>query len=152
MGGPFWPYLETTKASLCPLFRKLALTEGKYHTGHNSAIPEFDAQFGYSMNARLGSGTNWEKRTSIKSPSQIFLWAEENMWPLDGSRGFSPSLSGYVLNDTALLVGTNAIDCFASFHRAPSGDFDKGFSNVLFFDGSIAWHPPQDSVRLAFPR
>ena len=152
-GGPFWPYLQTTKASLCPLFKKLALTEGKYHSSHEpEVVPTFDAQFGYSMNARLGSGTNWEKRTSIKSPSQVFLWAEENMWPLDSSRGFNPRLSGWVLNDTALLVGTGGTDCFASFHKAPSGDWDKGVSNVLFFDGSIAWHPPQDSVRLAFPR
>jgi len=154
LGGPFWPYLQTTKVSLCPLFKKLSLTEGKYHSSHNSAIPEFDAQFGYSMNARLGSGTNWERKSHIKSPSRVFLWAEENMWPLDGSRGFNPRLSGYVLNDTALLVaspGANGVDCFASFHKAPSGDFDRGVSNVLFFDGSVAWHPPQDSVRLAWP-
>ena len=157
-GGPFWEYLQTTKVSLCPLFRKLALSEGKYHTNHlGSSVQTFDAQFGYSMNARLGSGTDWPRKTSIKSPSRVFLWAEENMWTLDEFRDppFIPKLSGQVLNDTALLVrkpnSTIGMDCFASFHKAPSGDFDRGVANVLFFDGSIAWHPPQDSVRLAYP-
>jgi prepilin-type processing-associated H-X9-DG protein len=63
-------------------------------------------------------------------------------------------MSNWVLNDTALLVagrGSSGTDCFASFHKAPSGDFDKGVANVLFFDGSIAWHPPQDSVKLGWP-
>jgi prepilin-type N-terminal cleavage/methylation domain-containing protein/prepilin-type processing-associated H-X9-DG protein len=159
--GPYWEYLQTTKASLCRLFQRLGVREGRWHTGHNAAIPEFHPQFGYSFNGRVGRGTRWEKKTDIKSPSRIFMWAEENMWPLDASRGFSPRLSGWVLNDTALLVrartnnepdpSAQGTDCFASFHKAPSMDFDKGVANVLFFDGSTGWHPPQDSVILGNP-
>jgi prepilin-type processing-associated H-X9-DG protein len=62
------------------------------------------------------------------------------------------------MNDNCLFVvkkigdaapGINARDCFASFHRAPSGDYGKGLSNVLFADGHLDLASSADSYKYA---
>jgi prepilin-type N-terminal cleavage/methylation domain-containing protein len=145
--GPYWPYLAVTKANICPAFSKLAPKYGKFHGGSCIGEP-FIPQFSYSMNARIFDG-GLIKKNQLKSPSQTFLWAEENMWTLEG-------LSNYVLNDNALLVGTgnSIIDNFASFHKISSRKLSiqqdtrryesgTGVSNVLLLDGSVTWLTPE---------
>jgi prepilin-type processing-associated H-X9-DG protein len=65
------------------------------------------------------------------------------------------------MNDGALMVesrsthaapGPDARDCFASFHKAPSGNYGKGLSNVLFADGHVDLASSADSYKYASPR
>ena len=154
LAGPFWPYLATTKANVCPIFGKLAKKEGTAHPAHNNNVPEFEVQFSYSMNWHLGG----KKMGQTKSPSQTFLWAEENMWTLNG-------LANYVLNDNALWIepiGSSQVrDNFGSFHKISKGklsiqisgrDYESGVSNVLFLDGSNAFASPEDGPRFCGKR
>ncbi len=161
--GPYWPYLASTKASICPIFAKLATKYGVYHMEGNGSYTASDCiggpfvpQFSYSMNTIFYKQVNSQfvpvRKTQVRSPSQTFLWAEENMWPLSG-------LSGYVLNDNALLVdGSNIRDCFASYHKISLGklgiqqstheyESGTGVANVLMVDGSLTWATPEDSSR-----
>jgi prepilin-type N-terminal cleavage/methylation domain-containing protein len=151
-GGPYWPYLLETKVNVCPTFGKYAKKFGSMHDRHDPAVPVGRVQFGYSMNGILQNqdGDDGIKRSQIKSsPSETFLWGEENMWvmeDIDGNR-----LSNYVLNDNALLMGSRGPDCFASFHgisiaklaaQAPQGGsrfgvYTSGSSNAILLDGSL---------------
>lgn len=150
--GPYWPYLASSKASVCPTFRKFA------RKFHSCSIP-IDVQFSYSMNGFI-TGRNQEgiKKSQIKSPpSETFLWSEENMWKMREANG-GPILSNYVLNDNALLVG-NAVDSFGSFHKVSRkqfsrqlpptpggyGEYTTGSVNAILLDGSNIVVVPQDS-------
>lgn len=152
--GPYWPYLAVTSANICPTFSKVAKKYGLYHPRHNAANDRVEVQFSYSMNSIFlrssGSLTYTIKRGQIASPSDTFLWAEENMWLLGG-------LSEWVLNDNALHVSSNPddpIDCFGSFHKISQAQlsvqqsthkYNEGVSNVLMLDGSAAVLTPKDT-------
>ncbi len=156
--GPLWPYLETTKVSVCPTFNRFSRQFGTNHPSHNNSIPVGKVNFGYSMNAYITTGrAKGTKKTEIKSsPSQTFLWAEENMWRMKDKSG--TILSNWVLNDNALLVG-NAVDSFGSFHKisirkygsqmpkgtATHGTYTSGGVNALLMDGSSIYVTPEDS-------
>jgi len=170
--GPYWPYLATSKVSVCPTFTRFAKKYGAYHQNHDTSIPVANKMnFGYSMNAEfaptyVNNSPVWKKKSSVKSsPSRIFLWAEENMWRLQtrNSSGTLVTLSNYVLNDNALLVGTSTapVDCFGSFHKVslnqfalqlPVGGTDigeykkAGLVNVLMLDGSVMFVSPLDTI------
>jgi len=152
--GPYWPYLSAADAHVCPLFAQLAPGFGSQHmegnAGHHASHcigGPFEPQFSYSMNAHIGE----IRKDQVRSPSQTFLWAEENMWTLIG-------LSTYVLNDNALLVGseTNPTDSIGSFHKISRNqlsiqqetrEYNTGVANVLLVDGSVTWLTPEDSIR-----
>jgi prepilin-type N-terminal cleavage/methylation domain-containing protein len=158
--GPYWEYLAVTQANVCPTFSRLA---PKYGSSHWSACigEPFVPQFSYSMNAifRKVVGTRRlpVKKTQVRSPSQTFLWAEENMWTLTSPSLASPSLSTCVLNDNALLVTTGGSDCFASFHKISAAklsiqrsesryESNSGVSNILLVDGAVTWASPEQSL------
>jgi prepilin-type N-terminal cleavage/methylation domain-containing protein len=165
--GPFWPYLAVTEAHLCPTFAKMAPRYGESHLPAGQCVGgPFVPNFGYSMNSVFGGdeGTGQDKpirMSSAKSPSQMFLWSEENMWILRcetyTARG-DRMLSSAVLNDTNLRVRTKeptAGDCFASFHKISKAQLGVqrdtntyepgvGYSNVLLVDGSMTWLTPLD--------
>jgi prepilin-type processing-associated H-X9-DG protein len=45
-------------------------------------------------------------------------------------------------------------DCFATFHKPPGGDIDKGVANALFVDGhvdSVSAYPPGNTYTLSWP-
>ena len=160
--GPYWPYLQTTKASVCPTFAKVAKKYAEYHmegNGGKSASDciggPFEPQFSFSMNGSFRKENGSVKRNQVSSPSQTFLWAEENMWLLN-------SLCSYVLNDNALVVADRTeavVDNFASFHKISNSQLasqqdsqqdshqygENGVSNVLMLDGSLAMLPPEKS-------
>lgn len=161
--GPYWPYLAVTKANVCPTFAKLATKYGEHHMAGNGGYSASDciggpfvANFSYSMNTafyQTDSGGNVipVRKNQVPSPSQTFLWAEENMWTLTG-------LSAYVLNDNALAVSTSNIDCFGSFHKISKGHLSaqrdsrqyqsgNGVANVLLVDGSATWLTPEQSIQ-----
>jgi prepilin-type N-terminal cleavage/methylation domain-containing protein len=153
--GAFWPYISTSKASICPTFAKLAPKYGMGHRPAGACIGgPFQVQYGYTMNGLFWTADGiGKKRSSILSPSQTFLWAEENMWLLSG-------LSNFILNDTGLLVRNGAstiVDSFASFHKISKAQLSvqrteneyngMGVSNVLMADGSLIWAAPDESHR-----
>jgi prepilin-type N-terminal cleavage/methylation domain-containing protein/prepilin-type processing-associated H-X9-DG protein len=163
--GPYWPYLSATKANVCPVFSKLAPKYSQSHMEGNGGRSASDciggtfvANFSYSMNRvfRINNTTS-AKKTAVRSPSETFLWAEENMWTLRSSDS-SRRLSNFVLNDNSLLVkedGTvDGTDCFGSYHKISKGKrsiqqqghiYNGGVANVLMADGSLTWVSPEDT-------
>lgn len=143
LAGPFWQYVPDTKVNICPSFAKL----GK--GGHPPcSVPTFKVQFTYSMNYHLR-----EKRIGkVRSPSETFIWAEENSWKLN-------DLANFVLNDNALWIrppSVGILDNFASFHKISKAKlniqrstetYDGGVANVLLLDGSNTFISPEDSLR-----
>ena len=163
--GPYWPYLTATKANICPVFATLAPKFGPNHMeGNNNRSASacigglFEPQFSYSMNRIfLTSGGVSARKSAVSSPSQTFLWAEENMWTLKGTID-NPSmrLSNFVLNDNSLLVSDQGTDCFASYHKVSKAQlslqqsdrlYNGGVANLLMCDGSLAWASPEDTLR-----
>jgi prepilin-type N-terminal cleavage/methylation domain-containing protein len=165
--GPFWPYLEVTEAHLCPTFAKMAPSYGQSHLASGQCVGgPFIPNFGYSMNSVFGGDevTGLERGVRLanaKSPSQMFLWSEENMWTLTCDRYTTRGdgqLSSAVLNDTNLRVRikeATAGDCFGSFHKISKAKLSLqrttnkyepgvGYSNVLLVDGSMTWLTPLD--------
>ena len=156
--GPYWQYLAVTKANVCPTFAKVATKYAEFHMeGNNGKTASdciggpFEPQFSYSMNSEFSiGGDNVARKSAVRSPSQTFLWAEENMWTLTG-------LSRYVLNDTGLVIRSDARDNVGSFHKISKGHLalqqesrdyvGKGVSDVLMVDGSVAWLTPEESLR-----
>jgi hypothetical protein len=156
--GPLWNYLAAEDVHVCPTFRWVAKNHAEQHPDHDDRIP-IEIQFSYSMNALLGwrddpKNLAVTKLFKVKSPSQVFLFGEENMWTLGTAEGFSEPLSAAVLNDNALLVNywLNPDDCLGSFHRAPASDLNSGVSNVVFVDGSTGELSPEDSQHHSRPK
>jgi prepilin-type N-terminal cleavage/methylation domain-containing protein/prepilin-type processing-associated H-X9-DG protein len=134
-GGPFFRYIPSDKVRLCPSFKVLAKTEGDKHVGHNVKIA-IKPYFGYSMNGFLGkakidSDLGGAARLSevTRSHSQVFMFAEENMW----ARGNPPDES--VLNDDALMP--NGRDWFGTFHSTSWMKRNYGMTNLVFVDGHV---------------
>jgi prepilin-type N-terminal cleavage/methylation domain-containing protein/prepilin-type processing-associated H-X9-DG protein len=122
--GPLWPYIKDKKINLCRSFRAFGLSMRR------------NPRYSYSTNGYLGKGGYFGSRAAYsesevkRHPAKVFTFSEENLWTI-------PGLSGYTLNDNGLYIdpppGTR--DCFATYHRAPGGDYDKGSSNLVFLDG-----------------
>ncbi|OHB61288.1 MAG: hypothetical protein A2167_00595 [Planctomycetes bacterium RBG_13_46_10] len=137
--GPFWPYLKNEKVHLCPTFKILAKSEGARHPSHVDTIPIIP-QYSYSMNAYLGMKTGdiakdaagrgpVLKSTEItRSKSEVFFFAEENMWQR------LPKCE-YVLNDNALCG--DGRDWFGTFHSTSTGNLNSGTCNVVFVDSHV---------------
>ena len=138
--GPFWPYLKDKKLHLCPTFATWAKTLGASHPSHDPSIPVIPV-YSYSMNAWLGGKSGypgWNGPSSrgggavslsevTRSHSQVFFFAEENMWTRPGNSS--------VLNDNALCaMGT---DWFGTFHGTSNRNRDSGTSNAVFVDGHV---------------
>lgn len=164
-GGPLFPYLQMSQVTVCPVFRKLAKQHSASHPGHDASVATGAITFSLTMNGYLqrertaGSyDFRSARRTEIRSPSQVFLWAEENMWTLNDENG-NP-LSTAVLNDTTLLNGYG--DCFGSFHQVSMGQLQvqigspgtyiSGKANVLMCDGSIVSATPGETALYAGKR
>jgi prepilin-type processing-associated H-X9-DG protein len=130
--GPVWAYLAKEKIALCPTFAGLAKEFGKSHPGHRATIP-IDPQYGYSMNAFLGSksatfpGGVLKSAEITRSKAEVFVFAEENMWQRPGCAN--------VLNDTALCG--DGRDWFGTLHDAPPDDLNGGTVNIVFVDGHV---------------
>lgn len=161
--GPYWPYLAATKAHVCPTFANVAKRHGQSHQNHYPEIDKFEVQFSYSMNGILSNGTGLKRSQIGSSPSQTFLWAEENMWLLKTKTTPVVQLSTYVLNDNSLLpyfdvTSPANVDCFGGFHKISvgklatqqsSGEYDGGVANVLFLDGSSTFATPLETRKYA---
>jgi len=147
-GGPLWPYLQTGDVSVCPVFRRLAKKMENTHKGHDGSDTGA-ITYSLSMNGNLqilvGPGWTFQsvRKSAVKNPSQVFLWAEENMWQLNG-------LSKWPLNDTTILSGSDALGSFHKISNAQlsaqigSGEYNAGSCNVLMVDGSIEMVTPLD--------
>ena len=156
--GQIWPYLENQEVVLCPVFKKLAGKVGQSHSGsHNPDIP-VEPQYSYSKNVWLGNPSEyWDwtseyeapKETNVKSPTTVFMFAEENPWTTAMTEysqlnGTTINWSGASINDNALFSiwegRTGQDDCFATYHNTSwdSGEeMMAGVSNAVFADGHL---------------
>lgn len=139
--GPFWPYLKGKDIHICPSFHKIAHRYGPSHPEHVEGVP-IVPNYNYAMNSYLGSTEIRKKRiTSIKRHSEIFFFAEENLW-------ITAPYNSYAFNDTAMCV-YEAWDSFGTFHL--TRDPEKGVVNAVFLDGGVRTVHREDSWRYSAP-
>ena len=146
--GLLWPYLGEKDIHMCPVFYSLAPSMGADHPQHNPSIP-IDPQYSYSMNAYLGSGTNFNenaigKSTDIKRPADVLFFSEENCWTVDG-------LSTLPLNNNYLWIQKTPWNNLATYHKTKGGDLNSGVANVLFVDGHVDTASAENSYEIAYP-
>jgi prepilin-type N-terminal cleavage/methylation domain-containing protein/prepilin-type processing-associated H-X9-DG protein len=158
LAGVLWPYLKGLDVHLCPSFNVVARRMGCSRCGGS---PPVEPQYGYSMNSYLNGDAGdpmsdpyksrinkLRKETQVKNPSSVFYFSEENSWPVSG-------ISGGGMNDNNLRsTPDRTTDCFATFHKPPGGDIDKGVANALFVDGhvdSVSAYPPGNTYTLSWP-
>jgi prepilin-type processing-associated H-X9-DG protein len=95
-----------------------------------------------------GKYTEIRKESQVKQPSVVFYFSEENSWSI-------PGISAAGINDNNLRSTPNGqTDCFATFHKPPSGDLDQGVANAAFVDGhveSVSAYPPGNTYQLSWP-
>lgn len=156
--GQLWPYLDSGDVLLCPFFDSLA--RGGMAEMHTDCTVAMEPQFGYSMNAYLGGGMSAigynypgevERLTDItRPPSEVLLFAEENLWVIQG-------VSLCTFNDSVLIVTWSPsdslpfCDCIGSFHQTSPGDLNGGRANVVFVDGHVEAAEPEESFVLSWP-
>jgi prepilin-type N-terminal cleavage/methylation domain-containing protein/prepilin-type processing-associated H-X9-DG protein len=163
LAGDMWEYLKGLDVHLCPDFDVVARMYGCQRCGGRT-IP-VEPQYGYTMNSYL-NGDAWnsvpaehrlniskfKKETQVRNPSNVFYFAEENSWSI-------PGLNVAGINDNNLRSQPNgSADSFATFHKAPQGDLNKGFCNASFVDGHVdtvsaypADESPHNTFRLSWP-
>lgn len=145
--GKMWSYIyEEGYARICPTFRGFAKDRGCENPKHNPDL-DIEPQYSYTMNGYLGSTQNGgvSTLTEARKPGKVFFFAEENSWsvrpdhPQFPAGWLSAPLSTKALDDTMLLISPTpeAIDCFGTYHDAPSKDLNRGSGNVVFIDGHV---------------
>jgi prepilin-type processing-associated H-X9-DG protein len=155
-GGVLWPYLREADVHVCPSFKMVTRLKGYCsNPGHNPSI-RIEPQYSYSMNAFVGGDGKGmvPHESQVKHPSRVFIFSEENSWVIPGLSG-----NGCGINDNNLRIGIppDLVDCFATYHNPPHGDFDKGSANLVFVDGHIdsieaAEQYDGANFKLAWPR
>jgi len=159
--GPLWPYLQVGDVSICPVFRRLAKRMETTHTGHTAGTATGAITYSLSMNGWLQTGTGdtgAARISAVKNPSQVFLWAEENMWRMKDDTG--AVLSKWPLNDTT-IIPVLGVDAFASFHKISKRQlsmqidtevYNMGSCNILMVDGSLEVVTPPEIEAFAGER
>ncbi len=145
IAGVCWPYLRNyLKIHVCPAFNNVAKTR-KCYICRGVTIP-IVPKFGYTMNSYLNgdafnsvpaqykitiANDTLRLESQVRSPGQTFFFSEENTW-------VTPGINGAGINDTNLRpLPSRQTDSFATFHRAPGGDLDRGVCNASFVDGHV---------------
>jgi prepilin-type processing-associated H-X9-DG protein len=154
--GKMWTYFDKRSIRPCPIFRDLTESRVCENPGHKRNI-DIEPQYNYTMNGYLGAEENGgvRKQSEVRDPGRVFFFAEENSWSLRPDHSALPAtwlsapLSTKALDDTVLLISPtpNAINCFATYHGAPGGDLNRGYSNVLFVDGHVELISVEDQLR-----
>ncbi len=179
-GSEFFKLLANAKALICPSFKRLAKSKGARVSATVTweGVQEdryYEPWHNYTQNAYLGpkgAGAFVAKTSQVKSPSTVFVWADEGPYRDEGY-----NTSG--LNDTLMWVigvanydmcksainqfghkdnvkagpdgyGTFT-DIIAGFHNAPSSSVTAGKGNATFVDGHVARVSRNDSFSVAWP-
>jgi prepilin-type N-terminal cleavage/methylation domain-containing protein/prepilin-type processing-associated H-X9-DG protein len=179
--GTVIQYLGDNGVALCPLFERLSLSLSLCATNPPSphVIPLIP-QFNYTLSAYLGDYRlrggcvdQVKKITSVRSPSQVVMFGEENpmrivanvrkdlpggtpvtmndclLWPFDpaGAKTRIASLGG----KHAKLDGSGFNDTFGSFHRAKDSTRYLGSANGVFVDGHVQYIAPEETLKFMWP-
>jgi prepilin-type N-terminal cleavage/methylation domain-containing protein/prepilin-type processing-associated H-X9-DG protein len=141
--GHLWPYLQSKKINVCPVFDSLARAgraDGHPAIGCNGI--QMRPTFTYSMNSYLGAGQypglgygplyagSVKKLSDIeRGPSQVAFFGEESMWIIKQADG--TNLSGAYFNDNVLLIkGTDSPNSSTKFNP-PSGQDQRPYADCL---------------------
>jgi len=159
LAGDLWDYLKGLDIHLCPTFDVVARARSCSRCFGNP-IP-VEPQYGYTMNSYL-HGDAWgsvpqqyrtsieklTKESQVKHAAMTFYFAEENTWAI-------PGISGAGINDNNLRsTPAGNTDCFATFHKPPSGDLNLGVCNASFVDGhveTVTAYPKGNTYQLSWP-
>jgi prepilin-type processing-associated H-X9-DG protein len=89
-----------------------------------------------------------KSESQVKEPARTFYFGEENSWAI-------PGISAAGINDNNLRSTPNGqTDCFATFHKPPSGDLNNGVSFAAFVDGHVEFvtpYPKGNTFVLSWP-
>ena len=177
--GPFFRYIASAKAFICPTFRTLAVrnSDDHFYAADAARLKRYRPWYNYTMNAYLGSLNSGVQKTRVKKimevrrPATTFSFVEESSL-VDTAY----NVSG--LNDTFMVPGDDSMingwfaqvgrnprlvkpgpegvgpfwDVVAGFHNAPAGDLLAGRGNCAFLDGHVDAHPRSETFYLAYPR
>jgi prepilin-type processing-associated H-X9-DG protein len=154
--GKMWAYVGEGRIPLCPTFRRFARPRGCESPTHRRGL-DIKPLYSYTMNGYLGStrAGGVLAESEVRDPAGVFFFAEENSWslrpdrPAFAARWLSAPLSTTALDDTLLLIrpSPQAGDCFATYHRAPSKDVNRGSGYVAFVDGHVDGIEAEDQLR-----
>lgn len=154
--GKMWAYFHEMGIRPCPIFRDIVRSRNCENPDHNQDL-DIKPQYSYTINGYLGTkqGGGVLKVSEVRDPSKVFFFAEENSWslrpdhPTFPARWLSVPLSTKALDDTALFISPSpkANNCFATYHEAPGGDFNRGYGNVVFIDGHVKSIGAEDQLR-----
>lgn len=150
--GVLWPYLKSQSIHLCPTFSTVARAVSCTCRGATYAV---EPQYGYTMNSYLngdafnsvpqqyhGGISRLKLESQVKYPARTFYFSEENCWSI-------PGYSNAGINDNNLRALPNGTtDCFATFHKARSSDYNKGVCNAVFVDShveEVSPYPPSEN-------
>ena len=182
IAGLLWGYLENQSIIMCPLYKRLARSEGEVHIDHNPAVP-MKPQYAFSQNAFLGpldqfANGRWEswsppyiasKVSHVKNPARIFVFAEENFEPISTSFGYNFTWANDSLNDTLLFPWWGSISSAAiergytetpcdgagSVHKCSRGTVEgkeKGVAHAVFADGHFDTMHPWETQKYGSPK
>jgi len=159
--GSLWPYLKDMDVHMCPEFYVVARMVG-CPMCDGITIP-IEPQYSYCMNSYLNGDawnnvptqfrTNMSKpdvrtESQVKNPARVFFFSEENPFPISG-------LSNAGINDNNLRSTPPCnTDCFATYHKAPAGDLNRGFANAVFVDmhvEQVSAYPAGNTFVLSWP-
>ena len=167
--GPFFRYIASDQAFICPTFKTLAVRNSDDHffAADTAKLKNYKPWYNYTMNAYLGSespdvkSTKISKIVEVKHPSTTYSFVEE-------SSLVDTAYNASGLNDTFMEPGTDTMvqtwlanvggaprlvipgpegvgafyDVIAGFHNAPASNLMAGRGNCALLDGHVDAYPP----------
>jgi prepilin-type N-terminal cleavage/methylation domain-containing protein/prepilin-type processing-associated H-X9-DG protein len=178
--GPFFRYLASAQAFICPTFRTLAVrnSDDHFYVADMARLKRYTPWYNYTMNAYLGSESGdvknavVKKITEVKRPSTTYSFVEESSL-VDTAY----NISG--LNDTFMVPGSDSMiagwfakvggriprlvipgpegvgafwDVIGGFHNAPASNLLAGRGNCALLDGHVDAYPRSETFYHAYPK
>jgi prepilin-type N-terminal cleavage/methylation domain-containing protein/prepilin-type processing-associated H-X9-DG protein len=177
--GPFFRYIASAQAFICPTFKTLAVrnSDDHFYAADAKNLKNYRPWYNYTMNAYLGSAdtsisnTVVKKITGVKRPATTYAFVEESSL-VDTAY----NVSG--LNDTFMVPGNDSMiqgwfasvgrtprlvipgpdgvgpfwDVIAGFHNAPASNLLGGRGNCAMLDGHVDAYPRSETFVHAYPK
>lgn len=140
--GLLFPYIRSYDMYLCPTFMQVYKHgDQPYYCGDTG--PSIIPYYSYGMNSCMSweswAGFAWKTPKSIRDPSKMLFYSEENTWVI-------PGISSVSINNGSLGVGPDSV---ASYHLPDRRDLDTGRANVMFLDLHIELRWPTETAAMA---
>jgi prepilin-type N-terminal cleavage/methylation domain-containing protein/prepilin-type processing-associated H-X9-DG protein len=177
--GPFFRYIASAQAFICPTFKTLAVrnSDDHFYAADMANLKNYKPWYNYTMNAYLGSESSSvtnnrvRKITEVKRPTTTYSFVEESSlvdtaynisglndtFMCPGDDTMVAGWFGSVGRDPRLVIpgpeGVGAFwDVIGGFHNAPASDLLAGRGNCALLDGHVDAYPRAETFFHAYPR